>query len=133
MARHAVSGDNGSGAIWRGVLIAEGLSDPTIVNNLPVSQAKISSEELPIDEAGTPGRWHLYWVDVDDAQIELVQEQLKAGWYARFWTGNRILVVYDDQRFEVAGDDPSTWLPAIQHGLGQGLRREWLDFPTEDP
>jgi hypothetical protein len=41
-------------------------------------------------------------------------------------------VIYDDARFELVRDDPSTWLPAISHGLGQGLRREWLDFPTDE-
>jgi hypothetical protein len=41
-------------------------------------------------------------------------------------------VIYDDARFELTRDDPSSWGPAISHGLGQGLRAEWLDFPTDD-
>lgn len=43
-----------------------------------------------------------------------------------------LVVVYDDARFDLARDESSTWEPAIDHGLGQGLLREWLDFPADD-
>ena len=41
------------------------------------------------------------------------------------------MAIYDDARFELGCDDSSTWEPAISHGLGKGLLREWLDFPTD--
>ncbi len=118
--------------LWRGMLIAESLKDPTLINELRVSGARISREELPLDDAGHLGRWHLYWVDVTPEQIEAIREQLKPGWYAHFWAGDRMVVVFDDARFDLDRFDRSGWAPAIEHGLRRGLRREWLDFPTDD-
>lgn len=92
----------------------------------------ITGEGLPLDEAGTEGRWHLYWVDVSGDEIDRIQAATLHAWYAHFWQGERLLVVYDDARFDLHRHDQSTWSPAVDHGLGQGLRREWLDFPTDD-
>jgi NTP pyrophosphatase (non-canonical NTP hydrolase) len=120
------------GQLWRGVVIAEGLRDPKVINNLHVGRAHITGDDLPLDERGTRGRWHLYWVDLTSEQIDLIQAQTLRGWYAHFWAGSQLVVVYDDARFEMTRDDPAAWEPAIKHGLGQGLRREWLDFPTDE-
>lgn len=51
--------DNGSGR-WRGVVIAEGLHDPALINDLQITKAFITAEGQPLDEDGTQGRWHLY-------------------------------------------------------------------------
>jgi hypothetical protein len=120
------------GTTWRGVVIAEGLKDPTLINNLHVVQAHISSDDLPVDEDDNRGRWHLYWVDVTPEQINLIQAQTVHTWYSHFWAGNQLIVIYDDARFDMTRDEPSTWQPAISHGLSQGLPRKWLDFPTDD-
>jgi hypothetical protein len=117
---------------WRGVVIAEGLHEPTLINDLRVNRAFITAEDQPLDEDGALGRWHLYWIEVSDEEISRVQAGTRHGWYAHFWKGDRLLVVYDDARFGLDRHDQSTWQPAIDHGLGQGLRREWLDFPTDD-
>lgn len=118
------------GGAWRGVVIAESLQDPTLLNGSPVYRVHISASELPVDEGSA--RWHLYWLRAGRKEIDAFAEQIKHGWYAHFWSDQRILVVYDDQRFEMDRFDPSTWQPAIDHGIRQGLRREWLDFPTDD-
>lgn len=65
-------------------------------------------------------------------EIDFIQAHTLHSWYAHFWTGNQLVVVYHDARFDMTRDDSSTWQPAIDHGLGQGLLREWLDFPTDD-
>jgi hypothetical protein len=116
---------------WRGVVVAEGLRDPAIINSLHVVRAHITDDDLAVDEYGNRGRWHLYWVDVTDEEISRIQAQTLPVWYAHFWAGNRLIVVYHDARFDLARDDRSTWQPAIAHGLSQGLPREWLDFPVE--
>jgi len=117
---------------WRGVVIAEGLHDPTLINDLRVTRVFITAEGQPLDEDSAEGRWHLYWVDVSDDDIDRIRAATHHHWYAHFWRGERVLVVYDDARFDMHRYDQSTWQPAIDHGLEQGLRREWLDFPTDD-
>jgi hypothetical protein len=117
---------------WRGLVIAEGLYDPALVNDLQVTKAFITRDEHPLDEDGTEGRWHLYWVDASEDQIDQIRAATRHACYAHFWQGERLLVVYDDARFEMHRHDQSTWQAAIDHGLAQGLRREWLDFPTDD-
>lgn len=121
----------GSGR-WRGVVIAEGLRDPALVNDLRVVRAVITGDGPPPDSGGAQGRWHLYWVDVTDDEVDRIQAATRHAWYAHFWQGERLRVIYDDARFDVHRHDQSTWPPAVDHGLGQGLRREWLDFPTDD-
>jgi hypothetical protein len=122
-------GDSGR---WHGVVIAEGLHDPAVINDLWVTKAFISGVGQPLDEAGTEGRWHLYWVDVSDDEIDRIQAGTRHAWYAHFWRADELVVVYDDARFSMHRHDRSTWKPAVEHGLEQGLRREWLDFPTDD-
>jgi hypothetical protein len=128
--RHHVLVD-GSGR-WHGVVIAEGLHDPAVINDLRVTKAFISGEGQPLDEAGAEGRWHLYWVDVSDEEIDRIQAGTRYAWYAHFWRADELVVVFDDARFGMDRHDESTWGPAVEHGLGQGLRREWLDFPADD-
>lgn len=78
------------------------------------------------------GRWHLYWIQADEEVISAVQREAKRGWYAHFWKGDRLLVVYEDATFDVSRSDRSSWLPAIEHGEHQGIPRDELDFVTED-
>lgn len=116
----------------RGVVIAEALKDPTVVNDLTVYRARITDEGVPIDYEGHTGRWHIYWIQADEETISRVQQQTKRGWYAHFWEGDRLLVVYDDAAFDLSRTDRSSWLPAIEHGERQGIPRDELDFVTED-
>jgi hypothetical protein len=117
---------------WRGVVIAEGLRDPALINDLPVTRAFITADVQPLDQDGARGRWHLYWVEVSAGEIDQIQAATRYAWYAHFWRDDRLLVVYDEARFELPRHDRAAWQPAIDHGLEQGLRREWLDFPTGD-
>jgi hypothetical protein len=114
----------------RGVVIAEGLEDPTVINGLRVVRTQISPDGQPIDYEGGKGRWHLYWLDADDATVDLIQQQTKRGRYAHFWADDRLIVVFNDARFEVSRADRSTWLPAIEHGVRQGIPEQELDFLT---
>ncbi len=113
---------------WRCVVIAEGLHDPALVNELWATKAFITGDEQPLDEGGTQGRWHLYWVDVSGDQIDGYRPRRGMPDPRIFWRDDRLLVVYDDAPFELLRNDESTWQAAIEHGLAQGLRREWLDL-----
>jgi hypothetical protein len=116
----------------KGVVIAESLQDPTVLNQFSVYRAFITGDGLQIDDQGTRGRWHLYWVIVSDDQIDAVQRGLRAGWYAHFWQADRLLVVFPEARFEMSRTDQATWQAAIAYGLAHGIPADELDFPTDD-
>lgn len=86
---------------------------------------------MPIEYDGSVGRWHLYWIEVDDEMIARIQQQTKYGWYSHYWRGNQLLVIFNDARFDVARSDRSSWTAAIEHGAQQGIPRGELDFPTD--
>jgi hypothetical protein len=119
---------------WAGVVIAESLADPRLLNRLPVYKTWVSEDGLPVDGAGRTGRWHLYWVTASDADVDAIQQGLvrDMAWYAHFWRDDRITVLFADARFEMRRSDRTTWEPAIAHGLARGIPIEQLDFPTDD-
>jgi hypothetical protein len=117
---------------FRGVVIAEGLKDPTLVNALTVYPAQVTDDGVPIDYDGHLGRRHLYWIQADQQTISAVQRNTNRGWYAHFWEGDRLIVVYNDASFEASRGDPYSWRPAIEHGERQGIPPDELDFVTED-
>jgi len=116
---------------FRGVIIAEGLNDPTIINRFTIYRAEITKNGMPIDYEGHFGRWHIYYVMCFKEEIDKLKPQILKGWYAHFWKDNRIIVVYGDRKFEVLKDDKSTWEEAIEHGRAQGIPGNELDFPTD--
>jgi len=118
-------------ATLKGCVIGESLLDPTVVNGLTIYHAAISPDGLKIDAAGRTGRWHLYWFRCAREEIAAVQRALQPGWYAHFWNGPHITVVYADAIFDIHADDHSTWAEAIAHGRRHGIPDEQLDFLTE--
>ena len=112
-----------------GCVIGESLQDPTIVNRLKVWRAWISPHEVLSDDQGTMSLWHIYWVSCGRADIERIQATLKPWrWYAHFWRGDDMIVIYHDARFQMDRSDRSTWRPAIEHGRRKGIPDEQLDF-----
>lgn len=73
----------------KGLIIAEGLDDPTIIKQFAVHRAAISAPTRPIDTAGTLGRRHYYWISCAPQDAAAVAETLRAlrlpGWYAHLW------------------------------------------------
>ncbi len=86
---------------------------------------------MPIDYDGHFGRWHIYHVMCSKTEIDKLQPHILNSWYAHFWEGNKIIVVYNDRQFEIMKDDRSTWKEAIEHGGAQGIAEDELDFPTD--
>ena len=116
---------------WKAGIISESLEEPSILNEYDVYQARISKREELIDEHGSKGRWHLYWVDATDKQTEALSREIKKGWYAHFWNGQTLLAVFQRKGFEFHAEDKSTWKEAIEYGKSVGIPEEQLDFPTE--
>ena len=63
--------------------------------------------------------------------MDVIQQQTKRGWYAHFWADDQLIVVFSDTRFEASRTDRSTWRPAIEHGVSQGIPEQELDFLTD--
>jgi hypothetical protein len=121
----------GTIADFKGVVIAEGLDNPTIINRFAVYKATITEDGLPIDYDGHFGRWHIYYVKYSKKEINELQPHMQTGWYAHFWQGNKIIVVYNDKQFEIKKNDRSTWREAIEHGRAQGIPENEFGFPTD--
>jgi len=116
---------------YKGVIIAEGLDDPTIINKFTVYKAKITKDNMAVDYEGHLGRWHIYHVECSKKEIDELQLHILKGWYAHFWKGDKIIVVYNDRQFELLKNDKSTWKAAIEHGRLQRIPEDELDFPTD--
>lgn len=116
-------------ADFDGCVIGESLRDPTLINRLQVCKAWISPDEVLSDEHGTMSRWHIYWISCGTVDVDRIQRELKPWrWYAHFWRGNEMIVIYSDARLEMNRADRSTWVPAIEHGRSKGVPDEQLDF-----
>lgn len=116
---------------WKGGIIAEGLSDPTIIDKFSVYKARITKDNMPIDYEGNVGRWHGYEVRCSREEIDALQPYILRGWYAHFWNEDKIIVVYKDKQFKLVKNDKRTWREAIEHGKAQGIPENELDFPTD--
>jgi len=109
-----------------GTIVEESLRDNRVLNDFNVLKVRITNEEVPAK------RWHLYKVEATSEQPGKLSSMLKPGkWYAHFWSGDKMMVVFRDRTFEQKASDRSTWEPAIQHGLSLGIPKEQLDFIIE--
>jgi len=96
-----------------------------------VYKARISEHDEPVDDLGTKGRWHLYWVQVKEEQIEALSSEIRKSWYAHFWKGQRLMAVFPGRKFDFQAVDKSTWKEVIEYGRSVGIPEEQLDFPTD--
>ncbi len=106
-----------------GTIVEESLLDNRILNKLKIKSVRISSAENPLN------RWHLYSVEVDDKDIDLISKNLKSTkWYAHFWKGNKVIAVFKDKTFNFDYNKKETWKQAVEYGLSIGIPKEQLDF-----
>jgi hypothetical protein len=116
---------------WKGVVIAESLDNPTIINRFPVERALISKpfEWIPYKGAQPfSGRWHLYRVCCDEKDLDVFQHHIQPGWFTHFWSGETLMVIFNDKRFEAKLNDRATWTAAIAHGHKHNIPPSQLDF-----
>ncbi len=110
----------------RGVIVEESLDDNRVINLYRVASVKITDDDDPAD------RWHLYTVSCDQEDALKIQSHLKPGFYAHFWKGDDVLVIFNDRHFWMSHFDEKTWTPAILHGLAQGVPEEQLNFLLDE-
>lgn len=117
--------------IWKGAFISEGLEDPRILNDYKCTKIRITSDTLPIDDKGTKGRWHMYWIEATPDTFDVFANNMKYNWYGHFWKGNEIVAIFQGRTFKLLKDDKSTWAEAIEFGLSQNIEEDQLDFLTD--
>lgn len=100
--------------------------DNRIINDFKVKNVRISKAENPVD------RWHLYEVEADEQQIDVLSRNLKPrGWYVHFWRNDDIIVVFPHRKFLTTHTDKTTRNKAIAYGISIGIPKEQLDFPKD--
>src|SRR5262245_8401244 len=98
--------------VYQGVIIEESLDHPQILESLRVKSSR------------KDGDWHLYDVVVEEDQIRAIEESIKPGtWYAHFWNGDDVVVVFQGKSFRLKHSDQSSWEPAAQYGESLGIPR----------
>jgi hypothetical protein len=120
---------------WKGVIIAEGLDDPTLIKGFTVFKVAISQPNRPIDTQGTLGRRHYYWItgteDDREQVVETLERHTLPGWYAHLWDDQAITAIFHNRVFHLDRHDRRTWQEASAHGRAQGITDKELDFLTD--
>ena len=79
------------------------------------------------------GSWTFLLVSVPENELDAHIRRLQANmvtddeWYAHYFRGDELIVVFRDAAFPVAVD-PASWGPAVTYGLSVGVPAEQLDF-----
>ena len=116
---------------WKGVVIAESLSNPTIINRYPIERALISKPFEWVPHQGAKpfsGRWHLYRVCCEEKDLDVFQHHIQPGWFTHFWRDDTLMVIFNDKRFEARVNDRASWADAIAHGRKHNIAPSQLEF-----
>ncbi|MGA2793972.1 MAG: hypothetical protein ABSE69_10625, partial [Roseiarcus sp.] len=84
------------------------------------------------------GLFTIYKVSVPPNELETIIRRLQENmsnkllflpqeYYAHFYRGRELIIVYRDRVFRVT-TDPATWKAAIEHGRELGIAERQLDF-----
>lgn len=108
---------------YKGTIVEESLLDNCLLNNFKINKFRISGAEKPED------CWHYCETEATVGQIDELTKLLKlTGWYAHFWRGDNVIVVYPDKKFEIVYLDRDTWKEVIKYSQSIGILAEQLDF-----
>ena len=108
---------------YYGIVIEQSLADPAFAETLGVVHRKLDPN----------GSWVFLLLRITPEQLSTELERIRQAlvhnepWYAHFFSGDRLAVVFADAIFELS-IDPTSWSPAVEHGLALGIPREQLDF-----
>ena len=108
--------------MYKGVIIKSSLRDPKILDRFRILGHTMSPNS----------GWDMYTVEATREQLEDLSHELDGGkWYAHFWQGRDVVVVYKDKTFELNFNDKASWRPAVDYGISIGIPKEQLDFPID--
>ncbi len=106
---------------YLGIVIEQSLSDPAAAAAFDVRARR------------RPVSWDFLLVAVPanalDEHLRALQNAMRSDepWYAHYFRDDQLIVAFKDAVISV-GVDPSTWEPAVGHGLARGVPRKQLDF-----
>ncbi len=108
---------------YHGIIVQEGLRDPSVLNTMTILGRKKGAD------------WLLLRVGVDAGRLSLtikrMQESLKVEggvpFYAHFYRPGELIVVFPDQVFRVTPRTDS-WAPVLAYGKAHGIPAAQLDF-----
>ncbi len=110
-------------APFLGVVIEQSLTDPAFADSLDVVRR----------ERDPGGDWVFLLVRIESEKLASELERLRRAlatdeaWYAHFFSGDEIAVVFLDAIIRMTTDSAS-WTTVIEHGLALGIPVEQLDF-----
>lgn len=108
--------------IYTGIIVAEALKDPTLINNLMVEKVRITEKK----------NFHLYQVKLTMDAIGEISRELKEDWYTHFWREDHLLVIFGGgKEFFLDPKDKASWVEAIAYGISRGFTEDKLVFSTE--
>lgn len=112
---------------YLGTIIKESLSDDTTLTFFAVKKIEETDDEIIED------RWHLCYVEAEKENIEKLSSYIKEGpWYAHFWNGTEMVVVFRNKVFTFSREDKDAIIPVKEYGQSLGIKEEQLDFIIKD-
>lgn len=107
---------------YKGIIIEESLENRDFLKEVQTVKSTVSED----------GGWHMHTVLVFPEYLERLAQNLKDGtWYAHFWHGRDVIVVFKGKTFQFNFDDKETWEDALEYGRALGISEEQLDFPID--
>ena len=106
--------------IYKGMIVIESLEDKNLVSKMQILDTKVA-EDLTTNI-----------VLISKTDIENLMPYIKQGpWYAHFWHGNEVLVVFRDKIFKFLHNKEESWRETIGYGISIGIPRKQLNFPIK--
>ena len=111
-----------------GVVIEQSLADPAFAGTLDVA----------VRRRDPNGSWVFLLVRIAPERLTDELERIRQSiardepWYAHFFSGDDLAIVFADAIFRIT-TDPASWQPAVDHGLALGISAAQLDFWPRTP
>jgi hypothetical protein len=110
-------------ADYLGIVIDQSFRDTTIFSHLSIVQKR------------QVGNWGFNLISVPESELGYVVSTLQDYmidirtdcWYAHFFSGNELVIVFQDKIFHCT-TDRATWKDSIVYGISNGIPSEQLDF-----
>src|SRR5437899_8584364 len=114
--------------VWRGVAIAEGLTDNSVITQ---SRTVRTKQEVLEGEEGS-GLWHFHFLEVPDSDIlRIVSEAartLKPSWYLHLVKDDQMVVVFEGTSFTVAKADTQGIAEVKAYAIANGVHPEQIEL-----